>query len=58
MTSGSFTAGDPTADTFCGNSPYQQSGPVQVSTSGTYYYTDLSLDYAVDMCLLILYRTV
>ncbi len=26
---------------------------MQVSTSGTYYYADLSLDYAVDMCLQI-----
>jgi hypothetical protein len=26
---------------------------VQVSTTGTYYYADLSLEYAVDMCLQI-----
>lgn len=53
MTQGSFTANDQTANTSCGNSQYQQSGPVQVSSSGTYYYADLSINYAVDMCLQI-----
>jgi hypothetical protein len=53
MTYGSFSASDPIAETNCGNSQYQQSGPVQVSTSSTYYYADLSIDYAVDMCLQI-----
>jgi hypothetical protein len=53
MTQGNFTTGNPTANTSCGNSQYQQTGPVQVSTSGTYYYADLSINYAVDMCLQI-----
>lgn len=53
MTQGSFAASDPAADTSCGISQYQQSGPVRVSTSGTYYFADLSLYYAVDMCLQI-----
>jgi len=53
MTQGSFSAGDPMADTICGNSQYRQSGPVQVSTTGTYYFQDISLYYAVDMCLQI-----
>jgi len=53
MTHGNFSASDPIADTSCGISQYQQSGPVRVSTSGTYYYADLSLNYAVDMCLQI-----
>jgi hypothetical protein len=62
MTEGTFAASDPNADTVCGNSQYQQSGPVRVSTSGTYYYSDLALNYywagltpysLVDMCLQI-----
>jgi len=53
MTQGNFTTNDPTAETYCGNSQYQESGPVQVSTSGTYYYNDLSINFAVDMCLQI-----
>lgn len=53
LTQGSFTANDPTAETICGTSQYQESGPVQVSTSGTYYYTDLSINFAIDMCLQI-----
>lgn len=53
MTQGTFSAGDPTANTSCGNTPYQQTGPIQVSKTGRYYYSDLSIDYAVDMCLQI-----
>jgi hypothetical protein len=53
LTQGNFSASDPTADTSCGISQYKQSGPVRVSTSGTYYYADLSINYAVDMCLQI-----
>jgi hypothetical protein len=53
MTYGSFTSDDPVADTECGNSQYQQSGPVQVMISGTHYYTDLSIEFDVDMCLQI-----
>jgi len=52
-TEGVFTAGDPTTNSDCGNSQYQQTGPIQVSTTGTYYYQDVSLDFAVDMCLQI-----
>ncbi len=50
-TDGEFTIDDPTSSTDCGNSQYQQTGPIQVSTSGTYYYRDVSLDFDVDMCL-------
>ena len=53
MTEGSFSDNDPVADTDCGNSQYKQSGPMQVSRTGTYYYTDLSINYDVDMCLQI-----
>lgn len=51
MTQGVFSANDPVADTDCGNSQYQQIGPVQVNRPGTYYYADISLNYDVDMCL-------
>ncbi|MBT8047463.1 MAG: hypothetical protein HKN57_13715 [Xanthomonadales bacterium] len=53
LTQGSFTNGDPVADTDCGNSQYRESGPVRVSRAGTYYYTDLTLFYDVDACLQI-----
>jgi len=52
-TEGDFAPGDPTSDSECGDSQYQQIGPVQVSTTGTYYYRDISLDFDVDMCLQI-----
>ena len=51
MTMGTFTGGDPTSDTECGNSQYHESGPVQVATSGTYTYLDISIYYDIDMCL-------
>jgi hypothetical protein len=53
MTQGTFGAGDPTANTSCGNSQYKETGPIQVSSSGSYYYADVSINYAVDMCLQI-----
>jgi hypothetical protein len=51
LTEGSFSAADPMADTACGDSQYQQFGPVEVARSGLYYYTDISIYHAVDMCL-------
>ena len=53
MTEGIFSDGDPVTESDCGNSQYQESGPVRVSNSGTYYYTDISISFAVDMCLQI-----
>jgi len=53
MTEGSFAEDGPTTATECGDSQYQESGPVRVSTTGTYYYTDISINYEVDMCLQI-----
>jgi hypothetical protein len=53
MTGGNFTGGDPTAATECGDSQYQESGPVQVSTGGNYSYLDVSINFDVDMCLQI-----
>lgn len=53
MTEGSFSDSDPVVESDCGNSQYQESGPVRVAHSGTYYYTDISFFYAVDMCLQI-----
>lgn len=51
FTDGEFSGADPIASTDCGNSQYQESGPIQVSRDGTYYYTDMSINFAVDMCL-------
>jgi hypothetical protein len=51
LAEGSFSGSDPTANTDCGNSQYRQVGPVQVSRSGPYYYSDISIHFAVDMCL-------
>ena len=51
MTDGVFSASDPVANTDCGNSGYQQTGPLQVSNSGTYYFSDISARLGVDMCL-------
>ena len=52
-TEGAFSQADPTVNTVCGNSQYQQSGPIRVSTAGIYYYEDISLNFAVDTCLQI-----
>jgi hypothetical protein len=51
LTQGSFSGADPIADTDCGDSQYRQTGPVQVTRSGAYYYRDISYYHAVDMCL-------
>ena len=51
LTQGSFSGADPIADTDCGDSQYRQVGPVQVTRSGVYYYADISIYHAVDMCL-------
>lgn len=51
LTQGSFSGADPTAATECGDSQYRQTGPVQVARSGAYYYADISLYHAVDVCL-------
>jgi hypothetical protein len=53
FTSGTFSGSDPTLNGACGNTQYQQAGPIQVSRTGTYYYTDISIAHAVDMCLQI-----
>lgn len=53
MTAGNFSDGDPRVESDCGSSQYQESGPVRVAHSGTYYYTDISFDFDIDMCLQI-----
>jgi hypothetical protein len=56
-TTGTFTTSDPSAQTECGDTEYQVSGPIQVSVTGTYYYTDafwlVAGDEYADMCLQI-----
>ena len=53
-TQGLLLGDDPRADTACGdNLRYRQSGPVQVQTGGTYYYSDIFTFYDVDACLQI-----
>lgn len=52
MTQGLFSNNDPTATTDCSNdAPYVESGPMQVSATGTYYYTDILIEQDVDVCL-------
>lgn len=51
MTQGVLTTSSPTAGTDCGVGPYQASGPMQVSRDGSYYYTDISIEFDIDMCL-------
>lgn len=53
QTSGVFSDSDPTVSSDCGSTFYQTSGPVQVARSGSYFYTDISIEFAVDMCLQI-----
>ncbi len=55
MTQGEFTGSEPTADTSCNNgpTPYIETGPMQVAASGTYYYTDISIEFDIDVCLLV-----
>lgn len=50
---GTFSSGNPTVNSECGNSQFMESGPIQLSRSGTYYYSDISLAFDVDMCLQI-----
>jgi hypothetical protein len=51
FTDGSFEDDDPTTASECGESQYQVAGPIQVARTGTYYYTDMSFYFDVDMCL-------
>jgi hypothetical protein len=51
MTQGTITGTEPTIASSCGESFYQQTGPVRVSRSGTYYYTDIFTYAFVDLCL-------
>ncbi len=51
FTGGDFTSGNPTASTECGDSQYQETGPVRVSSDGAYSFLDISLTYDVDVCL-------
>lgn len=54
MTQGSFADDDPTATTGCGTDlPYHETGPVQLATSGTYYYQDMFWQHSFDICLQI-----
>jgi len=52
MTQGQFTEDDPVAATECNPSGYyQESGPMQVASSGQYFYSDILLYGEVDACL-------
>ena len=52
MTQGVFTNNDPRATTQCGTDlPYQETGPVQLAASGTYYYADILIERNFDICL-------
>jgi hypothetical protein len=53
FTMGTFTNGDPTANLKCGDKQYIESGPIQLNTSGTYYYSDMSVIFDVDVCVQI-----
>lgn len=53
FTSGNFDGTEPSMNSQCGNTRYEQHGPIQVSETGTYFYTDISLAHDVDMCLQI-----
>ncbi len=48
MTGGNFTADDPTAFTQCGDSQYEETGPLQVSSDGDYSFQDFSIIFEVD----------
>ncbi|MBT8063399.1 MAG: hypothetical protein KJN94_00155 [Gammaproteobacteria bacterium] len=52
FTGGMFSA-QAMANTACGNSQYHATGPVTPSAGGTYYYTDISGYFDVDVCLLV-----
>lgn len=51
FTEGSMTGTEPTANSDCSDSGYRQSGPFQVARSGTYYYTDIAVNFDFDTCL-------
>jgi hypothetical protein len=53
FTMGAFSNGHPTVSSECGGSQFIESGPIQVAESGTYYYSDISMAFDVDMCLQI-----
>lgn len=54
-TEGNLSAQDPIASTACGNSRYQEIGPIQVSKNGKYYFSDMTSFSAgspnVDVCV-------
>lgn len=53
FTHGTFSASDPliNIDPQCGNTQYHQSGPIQVSHAGAYFFAEISQLFAVDICL-------
>ncbi|MDX1557181.1 MAG: hypothetical protein R3212_14220, partial [Xanthomonadales bacterium] len=53
FTQGSFSPGDPVTTSACGASQYQETGPLQVSRDGRYYFQDVSVNFDVDLCLQI-----
>lgn len=52
-TFGSFDGSEPRADTLCGNTWYEVSGPVSFAQSGEYTYVDASLLTGFDMSLAV-----
>ena len=52
-TFGSFDGSEPRADTLCGSTFYEVSGPVSFAESGTYTYVDASLLTGFDMSLAV-----
>lgn len=53
FTEGAIAMSDPLSDGGCGTTRYKSSGPTQVSRSGIYYFSDLSINFNLDMCLQI-----
>ncbi|MBT8050329.1 MAG: hypothetical protein HKO85_02780 [Xanthomonadales bacterium] len=52
QTQGLLTNSDPVASTECNVAGfYKEFGPIRVQRSGTYHYTDISVEYDVDVCL-------
>ena len=52
---GNFDGSDPSLpeEAFCGVVDYQTHGPIRVPQTGTYYFSDSSIHYDMDMALLI-----
>jgi len=50
-TMGEFSGVDPVMNSDCGSGQYQQSGPLQVARNGSYFYTDVTINFAADTCL-------